>query len=184
MKRQVALWLDNMGFSLSFLCAIHCLLFPLLIVALPLFGLSFLLDSFYEKLFLTFSLILASISLVLGYLTHKSFKAIKIYFIASAFLLVGMYGLGHSHSAPELLGSVVATEHAHHDHDHAHHEGHSHDNVITSGIGGQHHHEGFYDTTLILMILGGIALAISHFVNRKLCISCPAHQHEGHCSHS
>lgn len=203
MRKQVVHWLDTLGFSLSFLCAIHCVLFPLLIIALPLIGLSFLLDSFYEKMFLTFSLILASISLILGYLTHKSFKAIKIYFIASSFLLIGMYGLGHTHTVSNVdhhseevalnhddihgsegHGHGSDAEHGHHDshadksahaHDHSHHKESAHDSRSIHGP---------YDFALILMILGGIALAISHFVNRKLCLSCPAHQHDGHCSHS
>lgn len=62
---------DQLGASLSLVCALHCSLQPLLIVVLPLVGLGFLMNPLLETLFLGFSLILAAWSFFSGFAHHR-----------------------------------------------------------------------------------------------------------------
>ncbi|MBF2055543.1 MAG: MerC domain-containing protein [Candidatus Sericytochromatia bacterium] len=56
-KRQEKL--DRFGAGLSLVCALHCAMHPLLLLALPLIGLGFLLNEQLESLILIFSVIFA-----------------------------------------------------------------------------------------------------------------------------
>ena len=60
-------WLDKIGATASWLCAIHCLILPLFATLLPLAGLSFLVDETTERVLIGFSAILAGLSLVPAY---------------------------------------------------------------------------------------------------------------------
>lgn len=65
---------DRLGGSLSFACAIHCALQPLLLVVLPLFGLGFLLGERVETVFLICSVLLASWALFSGMRMHGNWR--------------------------------------------------------------------------------------------------------------
>jgi hypothetical protein len=70
--------IDRLGASLSFLCALHCLLQPLLLLALPMVGLGFFLNENLETLFLTLTVILASFALLLGYRHHRNARVFPL----------------------------------------------------------------------------------------------------------
>ncbi|MBF2053583.1 MAG: MerC domain-containing protein [Candidatus Sericytochromatia bacterium] len=50
LKKRLSL-LDTIGITASLLCAVHCALHPLLLVILPVAGLSFLISSGFEMVF-------------------------------------------------------------------------------------------------------------------------------------
>lgn len=62
-------FLDKFGIWTSGLCAIHCLMMPLIVVFLPLIGASFLAAEWFESVILSISLIVGLWSTLLGF--HK-----------------------------------------------------------------------------------------------------------------
>ena len=59
--------LDRIGISAASLCALHCILLPVLLPILPLIGLSVLADHWWEHAFLIVSAIIGSIALFSGF---------------------------------------------------------------------------------------------------------------------
>lgn len=74
--------LDAVGASLSLACALHCALQPVLLAVLPLLGLGMLLDENLESLFLGFSILLASATIVSGWRHHRQPHALPLLFLA------------------------------------------------------------------------------------------------------
>lgn len=81
--------LDKVGATLSVICAIHCVLTPIILIALPLVGLGLLADEKWEIAFLILSGALATGSNCWGYAKHKNFGPIGILSIAIALLIAG-----------------------------------------------------------------------------------------------
>jgi len=59
--------LDRIGITATSLCALHCILLPILLPALPLLGISFLADHKWEHIFLIVTAILGSIAMLSGF---------------------------------------------------------------------------------------------------------------------
>ena len=97
MNKKFHGWIDNIGFSLSMLCAIHCLFFPILLIVLPLFGMVFLLDATAERAFVVGSVLMAAISLFWGFRVHKKWQALLLYFVGATLLLFATFFMPHSH---------------------------------------------------------------------------------------
>ena len=77
--------LDKAGALMSFTCAVHCVLFPLLIVIMPWLGASFLYDRKIEFFFIVGSVFLATLSYSYGFHLHR-----KIYLMLMLYLCTGM----------------------------------------------------------------------------------------------
>lgn len=98
------------------LCAVHCALLPLLFGILPALGLAFLADHAYEQIFVSFAIVLASISLLHGLRKHGSYRALLILVPGILLLVVGML-IGADHSNPwhatvvSIGGTLVALSH-------------------------------------------------------------------------
>ena len=156
MNKKLHHWLDNMGFSLSMLCAIHCLFFPILFIVLPLLGMSIFLNATAEKFFVIGSVAMAAFSLFWGFRIHKNKTALFVYLAGAIMLLTATFFMKHNH--------------AHSDH---HEE--------TEHVGALEEHEESHPQnnpySLVLLVLGGVGIASSHLLNKKLCKSCHAHQH-------
>lgn len=67
--------LDTVGFSASFLCAIHCSVLPLLLAATPVAGLGFLNESWVEYTVIGLSVLIAAWALRHGYRQHHRWLA-------------------------------------------------------------------------------------------------------------
>ena len=106
MNKKFHGWIDNIGFSLSMLCAIHCLFFPILLIVLPLFGMVFLLDATAERAFVVGSVLMAAISLFWGFRVHKKWQALLLYFVGATLLLFATFFMPHSPVVP-ILGVLV-----------------------------------------------------------------------------
>jgi phosphoglycerol transferase MdoB-like AlkP superfamily enzyme len=59
--------LDRIGITAASICALHCILLPVLLPALPLLGLSFLSDHRWEHIFLIITAIIGSAALLSGF---------------------------------------------------------------------------------------------------------------------
>lgn len=69
---------DKIGIWSSFICLIHCLLFPLLATSFPIF---LKLDIKVELFLLTISLIVGSLSFIDNYLKHKYLLSLILFFL-------------------------------------------------------------------------------------------------------
>ncbi|MFT4924303.1 MAG: hypothetical protein ACI8WB_000381 [Phenylobacterium sp.] len=64
--------LDKIGIAATSLCAIHCLLLPLMLPIFPLIGASFLAQTFFERSFLAVTMVLGFFALYSGYKGYHS----------------------------------------------------------------------------------------------------------------
>ncbi len=80
-------FVDNTGACLSLACALHCMTMPLLIIVLPLIGLSFLATERAELVLITGAVALAIGSLAWGVRHHRSWRALLILIVALAFIV-------------------------------------------------------------------------------------------------
>ena len=134
--------LDKAGMIASITCAIHCMIMPLVITLLPIFGLSLFATEEFEWILLMISAMLGITSLCFGFRKHKSFKAFSFLGIGLTFLVIGR--LAHEHV--------------------------SHFRVFT------------FDIYLLFLVAGAILVALSHWLNNKLCNACPP-CHSSGCEH-
>lgn len=79
---------NALGFSAALICAIHCALFPLLISSLPLLGISFSHNIFFEVGMILAAFVIGSISLWHGYRRHHHRPIPFLLFSAGMILLV------------------------------------------------------------------------------------------------
>jgi predicted membrane channel-forming protein YqfA (hemolysin III family) len=86
---------EKLGYSASFICAIHCTLMPILMTFLPLLGISMLADENLELILLLLSGISGLLTMCFGYKRHKSIKA-SLYFYVG-FGLVALIHTLHEH---------------------------------------------------------------------------------------
>jgi len=128
--------LDKAGMIASITCAIHCMIMPLVVTLLPIFGLSLFATEEFEWMLLMVSAMLGVTSLCFGFRKHKSFRAFSFLGIGLTFLVIGR--LAHEHV--------------------------SHFRVFT------------FDIYLLFLVAGATLVALSHWLNNKLCKSClPCH---------
>ena len=86
--------LDRIGIAATSLCALHCILLPVLLPALPLLGLSFLADHTWEHIFLLLTALLGTIALFSGFRKYHR----KLYPFYLLYLGVAIYWLKHDFS--------------------------------------------------------------------------------------
>ena len=82
---------DRIGAGMSFACAIHCVLMPLVIGILPLIGLGFLADHTAERIFVGFSICLAVMSLCWGFRTHGRAHLFWILIASASLIGTGLF---------------------------------------------------------------------------------------------
>lgn len=79
--------LDSMGMTASTLCAIHCAIIPILITFLPLAGLGFLANPWFEWSMIILALLLGVSSIFLSYFrTHR--RALPLFLLVIGFVLI------------------------------------------------------------------------------------------------
>jgi len=76
--RRPAPLLDRLGATGSLLCAIHCALLPLVIVALPSLGIATWLGRNFERGFVAFATLLGLFTLLWGYRLHRTARALGL----------------------------------------------------------------------------------------------------------
>ncbi|MGJ8691499.1 MAG: MerC domain-containing protein [Thalassotalea sp.] len=83
--------LDKIGIAATSLCALHCILLPILLPALPLLGLSFLADHTWEHFFLIATAVLGTIALFSGFRRYHK----RLYPFYLLYLGVSIYWIKH-----------------------------------------------------------------------------------------
>ncbi|NMP33591.1 MerC domain-containing protein [Thalassotalea sp. M1531] len=86
--------LDRIGIAATSLCALHCILLPILLPALPLLGLSFLADHTWEHVFLIITAVLGTVALFSGFKRYHK----KLYPFYLLYLGVAIYWIKHDFS--------------------------------------------------------------------------------------
>lgn len=86
--------LDRIGITATSLCALHCILLPVLLPALPLLGLSFLADHAWEHFFLFLTGVLGTCALFSGFKKYHK----RLYPFYLLFLGIGIYWIKHDFS--------------------------------------------------------------------------------------
>lgn len=108
--------IDRFGAFASFLCAVHCALLPLVFGVLPALGLAFLADHAFERAFVGFAIVLASISLLFGLRKHGSYRAFWFLLPGIGLLILGML-IGDTHAnrwhalVVSIGGTLIALSH-------------------------------------------------------------------------
>jgi len=97
--------IDKIGISLSGLCAIHCLVTPLLLLFIPAWGSYFQ----HEFVHIIFFLIVSPLALVSFYRVlkkHRNRVPLILGIIGSGVLLLSFFEAGHNHSGVHFLSVV------------------------------------------------------------------------------
>jgi hypothetical protein len=86
-QQKISSKLDSIGMTASTLCAIHCAIVPVLLTFLPLAGLGFLANPFFEWGMIVLALLLGVSSIFLSYLrTHH--RPLPLLLLLTGFILV------------------------------------------------------------------------------------------------
>ena len=93
-KVQIQKFLDRVAISASALCMLHCLVTPLLLVAVPIISSTFLADELFHKVLVAFVLPVSLIALFLGCRRHRD-RVVLIFGSIGLFCLVLVAAVGH-----------------------------------------------------------------------------------------
>ena len=111
--RIIRSYLDLLGFSASFLCAVHCLLMPLVLSFGLVGGMSWLESAWVEWSFIFSTLVLASWSLFGSFPKHRNYKPLTLAGMGFVLIVVLHHmfedSIGHYLSA--IGGVLVAYAH-------------------------------------------------------------------------
>lgn len=97
---------DRVGFAASFLCAIHCALWPWLLALAPAFGLELGGWIDLDQAFVVFASLLGVSTLTLGWRRHRAFHAWALLVPGLILVWVGAFSPLHDHST---IHAVVMT---------------------------------------------------------------------------
>jgi hypothetical protein len=86
--------LDRIGITATSLCALHCILLPVILPLLPLLGLSFLADHTWEHVFLLLTATLGTVAIYSGFKHYHK----RLYPIYLLYLGVIIYWVKHDFS--------------------------------------------------------------------------------------
>ena len=138
-------WLDSLAISMSFICAVHCLLTPILVIFLPILTTSFWVHQDFHLWMILFVVPTTSAAVFMGCRKHKD----------KAVLVLSLLGLS-------VLIGVTIYETVFHSGQALNHEAHC--SVCAAAAQGK----GLSFTAMI-NVLGGILLASAHVRNYLLC---------------
>lgn len=79
--------LDNIGMTASVLCAIHCAIVPIIITSLPLLGLGFLSNPWFEWGMITFALAIGVCAIGVTYIRRRH-SLLPIFLLIAGFLII------------------------------------------------------------------------------------------------
>lgn len=97
---------DRVGFAASFLCAVHCALWPWLLALAPAFGLELGGWVDLDQAFVVFATVLGVSTLTLGWRRHRAFRAWALLFPGLVLVWLGAFSPLHDH---DLTHAVVMT---------------------------------------------------------------------------
>jgi hypothetical protein len=94
---------DRLGFAASFLCALHCALWPWLLALAPAFGLEFGGWVDVDQAFVVFATLLGVSTLTLGWRRHRIFRAWALLVPGLGLVWIGSFGPLHAHDLSHAL---------------------------------------------------------------------------------
>lgn len=94
---------DRVGAFASFLCAVHCASWPLLLALLPALGATFLASEWLERGFVVFATLLALASLLSAYRHHRRLEALTVLVPGLALIWFGSFGPWHHDLIPHAI---------------------------------------------------------------------------------
>lgn len=104
--------LDQIGITASLACAIHCAALPFLISILPLWGLSFLADSWVEIGMICLSLLIGFWSLGTSFPKHKKIIPMGVLLLGFVLIAAGHYFIENLEAVLIPLGGfTIASAH-------------------------------------------------------------------------
>ncbi len=140
-------WLDSLAISMSVICAVHCLLTPLLLVLFPIVATTFWVHQDFHLWMLLFVLPTTSMAVFLGCRKHKDKFVMGLSSIGLALLFAVCIFESFFHAGSLLQHSSECLK-------------------CTQGEMSDH-----FTITTLANILGGILLASAHIRNYLLCRS-------------
>jgi uncharacterized membrane protein len=105
-QTRVQRFLDRMAISASVLCALHCLVTPLLLIAVPVISSSFVVDDEFHKILVMFVLPVSLVALFIGCRRHKD----RIVLVLGGLGLIALVSIAYfGHDLLGEVGEKVAT---------------------------------------------------------------------------
>ena len=132
-------WLDRLGMGMAMVCAVHCLLTPILVVLLPIIATSFWVDRSFHLWMLAIVAPMTAFSFFMGCRKHHDGLLILLAGVGLVLLITGI--------------SVGCSSCDSHNHAHSIFDLDSFPHSLES----------------LLTTLGGLILVIAHFRNFRLC---------------
>lgn len=94
---------DRVGAVASFLCAVHCASWPLLLAILPAIGASVLASEWIERSFVVFATVLALASLLSAFRHHRRLDALALLAPGLGLIWFGSFGPWHHDLIPHAV---------------------------------------------------------------------------------
>ena len=88
---------DQFGFSVSFICAVHCLAMPFLLAMVPYLGSTFIAGDKMEMVMICITLSVAVPTLFRGYLKHRRLLIPACFILGMLFLTLRPGSFEHTH---------------------------------------------------------------------------------------
>lgn len=133
--------LDQLGMTASILCALHCGLIPLMLMASPFAGLAFLMHPWTDTVMIAVGLLIGGVSLGISYARHHR-RVLPLLLLIAGFAVIGAVHLTHAHP---IMGSPYSR--------------------IADMAFLQGYHPVHTLREMILLFAGGFCVAAGHLVN-------------------
>lgn len=91
---------DKIGGWVSSACAVHCIVMPLVLTSLPLIGLGFLADHWFETCVLIVAVLMACVSAVRGHKKHGKWR-VTVLFVCAVVVMGIAHALHDHHDCDE-----------------------------------------------------------------------------------
>ena len=138
-------WLDSLAISMSVICAVHCLLTPVLLALLPIISTTFWVHENFHLWMIFLVVPTTSIAVIMGCRKHKDKMVALLSITGLTFILfIAIYQYSFHAGNPVADCGICPS-------------------CSQLGFG------NFFNLTTILNSLGGLFLASAHFRNYKLC---------------
>jgi len=103
---------DALGVATSVACAIHCAVLPIVISALPIFGINIIHNQVFEWSMIAIAFCVGSYSLFHGYIKHhRSFTPILIFTVGFIFLVLKQFFMSLEYWFLAIAVSMIVTAH-------------------------------------------------------------------------
>jgi len=103
---------DNLGIATSIACAIHCIVLPLLLSSLPLFGINIIHNIYFEWGMIALAFAIGAYSLLHGYFVHHR-STVPIIILSVGFLFLVLKQVFHHYELYLLIPAVPLIIYAH-----------------------------------------------------------------------